>query len=162
MDLGIPFVWGLGEGPTDLRLEPPQATFISETPRVWSPTLLGAGGCLWGPTAFYSGDQPFFSSLAVISGTKGVRSGRRPLAMVSPSVRAITGAYSQPGQSQASISDSAGSFSEDTQLRGALRVGCLALTLHPVGVTRSHYESEFSHLQNRGPGWDDPVSQGHL
>lgn len=117
MDLGVPFVWGLGEGPTDLPLEPPQATCISETPRVWSPTLLRAGGCLWRPTAFYAGDQPFFSSLAAISGTRGVKSGRRPLAVVPPSAaRAITGAYSQPGQSQASISDSAGSSSEDTLL----------------------------------------------
>ena len=45
---------------------------------------------------------------------------------------------------------------------GALRVGHLSLTLHPVGVTRSYHKSEFYHLQNQGSGWDDPVSQGHL
>lgn len=146
MDLGVPFVWGLGEGPTDLQLEPPQATFISGTPRVWSPTLLRAGGCLWRPTASYAGRPTLLFQSGSDFWDQGSKSGRRPSAVVPPpsAARAVTGTTHGPASPRPPSQILQGPLPEDTQL-GSPGLGrgpwCLALTLHPVGVTRSHHES---------------------
>lgn len=165
-DLGVPFVWGLGEGPTVLPLEPPQATFISETPRVWSPTLLRRG-CLWRPTSSYTGDQPFFPVWQRFLGP-GSKVWEKtsavvpPLCWPGPSYWGLLTARPAPGLHLRFCRALFRGHSAGGPGLGVLKVGCLALTLHPVGVTRSHHESEFPHLQTQGPGWDDVVSQGHL